>query len=90
MRYCEKRFVESYYPTIENTFSQTINYKGQTFATEIVDTAGQVKRGKGFMEAHEEAIGEGNGQVRTDQQNDSQQWQSCAVWATKASFLSYL
>ncbi|KAK2765894.1 GTP-binding protein [Arachnomyces sp. PD_36] len=34
-------FVESYYPTIENTFSRIIKYKGQDFATEIVDTAGQ-------------------------------------------------
>jgi Ras family protein len=35
-------FVESYYPTIENTFSEVIKYKNQEFATEIVDTAGQV------------------------------------------------
>ena len=35
-------FVESYYPTIENTFSKVIKYKGQEFATEIIDTAGQV------------------------------------------------
>jgi GTPase SAR1 family protein len=36
--------VESYYPTIENTFSHEIVHKGQTFATEIIDTAGQVRR----------------------------------------------
>lgn len=35
-------FVESYYPTIENTFSKVIRHKGQDFLTEIVDTAGQV------------------------------------------------
>ena len=36
-------FVESYYPTIENTFSKIIKHKGQEFATEIIDTAGQVR-----------------------------------------------
>jgi Ras family protein len=34
--------VESYYPTIENTFSKTIKYKNEDYLTEIVDTAGQV------------------------------------------------
>jgi len=33
--------VESYYPTIENQFSKIIRYKGQEYATEILDTAGQ-------------------------------------------------
>ena len=42
MRYVEGHFVESYYPTIENTFSHEIQYKGQTFLTEIIDTQGQV------------------------------------------------
>lgn len=42
VQFVEGHFVESYYPTIENTFSQVIKYKGQDFATEIVDTAGQV------------------------------------------------
>ncbi|RAH48330.1 ras-domain-containing protein [Aspergillus brunneoviolaceus CBS 621.78] len=32
---------QSYYPTIENTFSRIIKYNGQDYATEIVDTAGQ-------------------------------------------------
>jgi Ras homolog enriched in brain len=44
VQYCEGHFVESYYPTIENTFSHEIVHKGQTFATEIIDTAGQVRR----------------------------------------------
>lgn len=35
--------MESYYPTIENTFSKVIKYKGQEFSTEIIDTAGQVR-----------------------------------------------
>jgi Ras family protein len=43
VRFVEHHFVESYYPTIENTFSQIIKYNGQDFATEIVDTAGQVR-----------------------------------------------
>lgn len=42
VRFVEGHFVESYYPTIENTFSQVIKHRGQDFATEIVDTAGQV------------------------------------------------
>ena len=42
VRFVGGHFVESYYPTIENTFSQIIKYKDQDFATEIVDTAGQV------------------------------------------------
>lgn len=42
MQFVENHFVESYYPTIENTFSTVIKYKGQEFSTEIIDTAGQV------------------------------------------------
>jgi len=42
VRFVDGVFVESYYPTIENTFSKEIKYRGQEYATEIVDTAGQV------------------------------------------------
>lgn len=42
MQFVDGHFVESYYPTIENTFSKVIRYKGQDYATEIIDTAGQV------------------------------------------------
>ncbi len=42
VRFVDGHFVESYYPTIENTFSKTIKFRGQDYATEIVDTAGQV------------------------------------------------
>jgi hypothetical protein len=42
VRYVDGHFVESYYPTIENTFSKEVRYKGQDYSTEIVDTAGQV------------------------------------------------
>lgn len=41
VQFVENHFVESYYPTIENTFSRMIKYKGQEYATEIIDTAGQ-------------------------------------------------
>ncbi|EGX92569.1 rheb small monomeric GTPase RhbA [Cordyceps militaris CM01] len=41
VQYVDGHFVDSYYPTIENTFSKIIRYKGQEFSTEIVDTAGQ-------------------------------------------------
>ncbi|KAI9757870.1 MAG: GTP-binding protein [Chaenotheca gracillima] len=41
VQFVDGHFVESYYPTIENTFSKPISYKGQDFATEIIDTAGQ-------------------------------------------------
>ncbi|KAF2659007.1 rheb small monomeric GTPase RhbA [Lophiostoma macrostomum CBS 122681] len=41
VQFVDGHFVESYYPTIENTFSKVIRYKQQDFATEIIDTAGQ-------------------------------------------------
>lgn len=43
VRFVDGVFIESYYPTIENTFSKTIKHRGQEFLTEIVDTAGQVR-----------------------------------------------
>ena len=44
VQFCEGHFVDTYYPTIENTFSHEIVYKNQTFLTEIIDTQGQVRR----------------------------------------------
>jgi small GTP-binding protein len=44
VQFVDGHFVESYYPTIENTFSKIIKHKGQEYATEIIDTAGQVSR----------------------------------------------
>jgi Ras family protein len=41
VQFVENHFVESYYPTIENTFTKVIRYKGQDYSTEIIDTAGQ-------------------------------------------------
>jgi Ras family protein len=36
--------VDSYYPTIESTFSKSINHKGTEFECDIIDTAGQASR----------------------------------------------
>ena len=44
VQFVEGHFVDSYYPTIENNFGKVIKYRGQDFATEIVDTAGQVSQ----------------------------------------------
>ncbi|KAF2404566.1 hypothetical protein EJ06DRAFT_546420 [Trichodelitschia bisporula] len=41
VQFVDGHFVESYYPTIENTFSKVIRLKGQDYTTEIIDTAGQ-------------------------------------------------
>src|SRR5438045_8144653 len=41
VQFVDGHFVDSYYQTIENTFSKTIRCKGQDYLTEIVDTAGQ-------------------------------------------------
>lgn len=43
VRLCDGVFVDSYYPTIENTFSKILNQGGSKYAMEIVDTAGTVK-----------------------------------------------
>lgn len=45
VQFVDGHFVDSYYPTIENTFSKIIKYKNQDYATEIIDTAGQVRKG---------------------------------------------
>lgn len=44
VQFVDSHFVDSYYPTIENTFSKIVRYKGQEFGLDIVDTAGQVRR----------------------------------------------
>lgn len=41
MQYVDGHFVDSYYPTIENTFSKVIRYRNHDFAVEMIDTAGQ-------------------------------------------------
>ena len=40
--FIDNNFVESYYPTIESTFSKSINHKGTEYECDIIDTAGQV------------------------------------------------
>lgn len=41
IQFIEKQFVDSYDPTIENTFHKTLKIKGQDYSLEVVDTAGQ-------------------------------------------------
>ncbi|KAI8390128.1 ferrous iron transporter B [Blakeslea trispora] len=41
IQFCENHFVDSYYPTIENTFNKAIKYRGIEYKVEIMDTAGQ-------------------------------------------------
>lgn len=41
MQFVDSHFVDSYYPTIENTFTKVVKSKGREFQLEIVDTAGQ-------------------------------------------------
>ncbi|THH31327.1 hypothetical protein EUX98_g2890 [Antrodiella citrinella] len=41
VQFIENHFVESYYPTIESTFTKSINYKGVEYDCDIIDTAGQ-------------------------------------------------
>jgi len=43
IQFVENVFVDSYFPTIERTFTKPITYHGQQYEVEIIDTAGQVK-----------------------------------------------
>jgi Ras family protein len=43
VQFTENQFIDSYYPTIENTFSKGVNYKGVEYECDIIDTAGQVR-----------------------------------------------
>lgn len=43
VQFVDQHFVDSYYPTIENTFQKVVKYKGQEFNLDIIDTAGQVR-----------------------------------------------
>ena len=38
---CQGQFVDSYDPTIENTFNKTMKVQGQEYEVLVVDTAGQ-------------------------------------------------
>ncbi|XP_064605111.1 GTP-binding protein Rheb homolog [Liolophura sinensis] len=41
IQFVENQFVDSYDPTIENTFNKTMKMKGQEYSLQLVDTAGQ-------------------------------------------------
>ncbi|KAF2858165.1 rheb small monomeric GTPase RhbA [Piedraia hortae CBS 480.64] len=41
VQFVEGHFVDTYYPTIENTFAKSVDYNDEDYALEIVDTAGQ-------------------------------------------------
>ncbi|KAJ1533446.1 GTP-binding protein, partial [Cladochytrium tenue] len=41
IQFVESQFAETYYPTIENTFTKIVKHRNQEFAVEIIDTAGQ-------------------------------------------------
>ncbi|GLB33761.1 putative ras subfamily of RAS small GTPases [Lyophyllum shimeji] len=41
VQFVENHFIESYYPTIESTFTKSVPYKGTEYDCEIIDTAGQ-------------------------------------------------
>ncbi|KAJ3100941.1 GTP-binding protein [Phlyctochytrium planicorne] len=41
IKFVEDHFAETYYPTIENTFTKIVRHKNQDYAAEIIDTAGQ-------------------------------------------------
>lgn len=43
VQFTENQFIDSYYPTIENTFTKSVNYKGVDYECDIIDTAGQVR-----------------------------------------------
>uniref|UniRef100_A0A4W5NUG2 GTP-binding protein Rheb n=1 Tax=Hucho hucho TaxID=62062 RepID=A0A4W5NUG2_9TELE len=42
IQFVEGQFVDSYDPTIENTFNKMVSVNGQDFNLQLVDTAGQV------------------------------------------------
>ncbi|XP_040499716.1 GTP-binding protein Rheb isoform X2 [Ursus maritimus] len=46
IQFVEGQFVDSYDPTIENTFTKLITVNGQEYHLQLVDTAGQVMCGK--------------------------------------------
>ncbi|KAG0372180.1 GTP-binding protein [Mortierella sp. AD032] len=56
IQFVENVFVDSYYPTIENTFTKPISHQGQEYQAEIIDTAGQdefsIFNGKHALDIH--------------------------------------
>lgn len=43
IQFVEDHFQESYYPTIETTFTKTVTHNGVEYECDIIDTAGQVR-----------------------------------------------
>lgn len=41
LQFCEERFVDQYYPTIENEFLKELRFRDTDYCIEIIDTAGQ-------------------------------------------------
>ncbi|CAG2103504.1 unnamed protein product [Medioppia subpectinata] len=41
LQFVEGKFIDSYDPTIENTFVKNVKIKGQEYGLRLVDTAGQ-------------------------------------------------
>jgi small GTP-binding protein len=41
IQFVENTWVETYYPTIENTFEKNMNFRGEPIALQILDTTGQ-------------------------------------------------
>lgn len=52
VQFVDQHFVDSYYPTIENTFQKVVKYKGQEFNLDIIDTAGQVSATFSRLDVH--------------------------------------
>ncbi|KAG0369058.1 P-loop containing nucleoside triphosphate hydrolase protein [Gamsiella multidivaricata] len=56
IQFVENVFVDSYFPTIERTFTKPITYHGQQYEVEIIDTAGQdefsIFNGKHALDVH--------------------------------------
>lgn len=42
VQYVHNVFNDSYFPTIEETFTKQLTFHGQLYEVEIIDTAGQV------------------------------------------------
>ena len=43
IQYVENVFAESYFPTIERTYTKPLTFRGQAYEIQIIDTAGQVR-----------------------------------------------
>ncbi|KAF9939766.1 GTP-binding protein [Modicella reniformis] len=56
LQFVENVFVESYFPTIERSFTKQLTYHGQQYEVEIFDTAGQdefsIFNGKHALDVH--------------------------------------